>query len=161
VQRATLTSCSRSARRCPQDFRTELTVPECAAAVAKGVERAAENIRFDERLADACFQDREQFCGDLVPGSARVIRCLQARLRRVGFDLVWFGSNIVFVVFVLVVNPGSVAKRRLSPSACQVGQEQALAARAGNFGLPTRDALLDHREDHREQHFVAAYLTSV
>eukprot|EP00798_Chlamydomonas_sp_ICE-L_P010076 gene10076-7973_t len=39
--------------------------------------RASKDIRFDEVLADACYTDREQYCNDVSPGSARVIRCLQ------------------------------------------------------------------------------------
>lgn len=62
---------------CLQDFRQELRVAECRTAVHKVMERASTDIRFDEPLADSCFKDREHFCPGVVPGSARVIRCLQ------------------------------------------------------------------------------------
>lgn len=38
--------------------------------------RAARDIRFDEVLATACYEDRNKYCQGVQPGSARVIRCL-------------------------------------------------------------------------------------
>ena len=35
--------------------------------VKKYQELAAENIRFDAPLADACFEDRQRFCGSVPP----------------------------------------------------------------------------------------------
>jgi Golgi apparatus protein 1 len=43
--------------------------------------RASRDIRFDEILANACQDDRKQYCNDVQPGSARVIRCLQEHRR--------------------------------------------------------------------------------
>ena len=43
------------------------------------MEYASSDIRFDVPLADACFEDRQTFCQNVAPGSARVIRCLQDR----------------------------------------------------------------------------------
>lgn len=45
----------------------------------KIMEYAASDIRFDVPLADACYEDRQDFCSGVPPGSARVIRCLQDR----------------------------------------------------------------------------------
>lgn len=56
---------------CLQDFRDELADEECRNAVHRVIQRAAEDIRFDEPLADACFQDRKQYC----PG-AHAVRLL-------------------------------------------------------------------------------------
>lgn len=39
--------------------------------------RASRDIRFDEILANACYEDRNKYCNTVQPGSARVIRCLQ------------------------------------------------------------------------------------
>lgn len=47
---------------CLQDFRDELSDEECRKSVHRVIQRAAEDIRFDEPLADACYQDRKQFC---------------------------------------------------------------------------------------------------
>ena len=45
----------------------------------KIMEYASSDIRFDVPLADACYEDRQEFCANVPPGSARVIRCLQDR----------------------------------------------------------------------------------
>ncbi|KAK9797745.1 hypothetical protein WJX73_005342 [Symbiochloris irregularis] len=62
---------------CLQDFREELQTPKCKQQVKKLTERASQDIRFDEPLADACYEDRARLCVGVQPGSARVIRCLQ------------------------------------------------------------------------------------
>lgn len=62
---------------CLQDFRDEIANPQCKARVTKTKELAASDIRFDIPLAEACYEDRRQFCAGIAPGSARVIRCLQ------------------------------------------------------------------------------------
>ena len=54
-------------------------MPACAARVQKIMEYASSDIRFDVPLAEACFEDRQEFCASVPPGSARVIRCLQDR----------------------------------------------------------------------------------
>lgn len=62
---------------CLQDYREEIENPSCKARVTKVKELAASDIRFDIPLAEACYDDRRQFCSGVPPGSARVIRCLQ------------------------------------------------------------------------------------
>ena len=47
---------------CLQDSRDMLLNPECADQVHKTMARASEDIRFNQMLADACLNDREQFC---------------------------------------------------------------------------------------------------
>ena len=59
--------------------RAEIQSQACAARVQKIMEYASSDIRFDVPLADACFEDRQEFCANVPPGSARVIRCLQDR----------------------------------------------------------------------------------
>mmetsp|Transcript_65397 Transcript_65397/g.206659 ORF Transcript_65397/g.206659 Transcript_65397/m.206659 type:complete len:905 (-) Transcript_65397:279-2993(-) len=62
---------------CLQDYRDEIVAPECQAATKKVTERASQDIRFDEPLADKCYDDRLRLCEGIPPGNARVIRCLQ------------------------------------------------------------------------------------
>jgi len=62
--------------------RDEIENPSCKARVTKVKELAASDIRFDIPLAEACYDDRRQFCSGVPPGSARVIRCLQDRYDR-------------------------------------------------------------------------------
>lgn len=59
--------------------REEISDPGCKARVLKVMEYAASDIRFDVPLAEACYEDRQDFCASVPPGSARVIRCLQDR----------------------------------------------------------------------------------
>lgn len=90
--------------RCLQDYVEELTNPTCKQQVRKYQELAAEDIRFDVPLADACYQDRQSYCSNVPPGSARVIRCLMkmreklsSTCRAVLFDEeVRFSQNIDF-----------------------------------------------------------------
>lgn len=63
---------------CLQDFREELTVPACTAAVRASIARASSDIRADPPFATACAADRAKLCGSVPPGSAAVIRCLAA-----------------------------------------------------------------------------------
>lgn len=62
---------------CLVDHQEELQVQECRDAVHRVVKRASQDLRFDENLAQACYDDKESHCKDIDPGSARVIRCLQ------------------------------------------------------------------------------------
>ncbi|GFH10065.1 uncharacterized protein HaLaN_05313 [Haematococcus lacustris] len=72
--------------------------------VLKYQELAAEDIRFNSPLATACSKDRQAYCANVPPGSARVIRCLMkargrlsAHCKAVLFDEeVRFSSNIDF-----------------------------------------------------------------
>lgn len=59
--------------------RDEISDPACKSRVTKVKEVAASDIRFDIPLAEACYSDRQTFCANVQPGSARVIRCLQNR----------------------------------------------------------------------------------
>ncbi len=56
---------------CLQDFRAEIAGPKCKDQVHKVIARAAQDIRMDEPLADACFEDRQQLCEDEPPVSLR------------------------------------------------------------------------------------------
>ena len=58
--------------QCLQDFRDELMVPACKTQVKKLNERASQDIRFDEPLADACYEDRARLCQGVQPVSALV-----------------------------------------------------------------------------------------
>ncbi|KAG1658887.1 hypothetical protein FOA52_000675 [Chlamydomonas sp. UWO 241] len=61
---------------CLQDFYHELKDPKCREQVKKYLELAAEDVRFDLPLADACYQDRRKLCPNVPAGSASVIRCM-------------------------------------------------------------------------------------
>ncbi|GFR44890.1 hypothetical protein Agub_g6234 [Astrephomene gubernaculifera] len=61
---------------CLQDYSGEIKNGECKAQVKKYLQLASQDIRFDVPLAEACFEDRQKFCANVPPGSARVIRCL-------------------------------------------------------------------------------------
>ena len=47
---------------CLQDFRDTLMSMQCREQVHQVMARASEDMRFNQMLADACFNDREQFC---------------------------------------------------------------------------------------------------
>ncbi|MEW5311456.1 MAG: hypothetical protein WDW38_003170 [Sanguina aurantia] len=90
--------------RCLQDYTSEIKNVACKQQVIKYQQLAAEDIRFDAPLADACFADRQKLCAAVPPGSARVIRCLTTQrdklspsCRAVMFDEeVRFSVNIDF-----------------------------------------------------------------
>lgn len=71
---------------CLQDYRDELMQPACKTAVHKVTERAAEDIRMDRPLADACYEDRKTLCEGVAPGSARVLRCLQDKRTQLTYE---------------------------------------------------------------------------
>ena len=50
-----------------QDYRDELATPACKAQVHKLSERASQDVRFDEPLADACYEDRNKLCDGVQP----------------------------------------------------------------------------------------------
>ena len=56
---------------CEQDYRDELATPECKSQVHKLSERASQDVRFDEPLADACYEDRNKLCDGVQPASGR------------------------------------------------------------------------------------------
>lgn len=62
--------------------RHDLKTPECQQRVKEIMELASRDIRAAVPLQHACSADREKFCASVQPGSARVIRCLQARWAR-------------------------------------------------------------------------------
>mgnify|MGYP001807030219 CR=1 FL=1 len=45
----------------------EITSPSCRSMVRKYKELAAEDIRFDVPLAEACFEDRQRLCATVPP----------------------------------------------------------------------------------------------
>ena len=51
----------------PQDYRDELATPACRSQVHVLTQRAAQDVRFDEPLADACFEDRARLCDGVQP----------------------------------------------------------------------------------------------
>lgn len=55
--------------RAEQDYRDELATPECKSQVHKLSERGSQDIRFDEPLADACYEDRNKLCDGVQPVS--------------------------------------------------------------------------------------------
>lgn len=56
---------------CLQQYKEELKSDKCKAEVHRRMSRAARDIRFDEVLANACYDDRAKFCNDVQPVSAR------------------------------------------------------------------------------------------
>eukprot|EP00882_Tetradesmus_deserticola_P009845 GHRQ01010403.1.p1 GENE.GHRQ01010403.1~~GHRQ01010403.1.p1 ORF type:complete len:576 (+),score=223.19 GHRQ01010403.1:287-2014(+) len=66
---------------CLQDNLAQGLIPDgaCKNMVYEYQQLAAQDIRFDVPLADACHDDRQKLCGNVPPGSARVIRCLQTQ----------------------------------------------------------------------------------
>ncbi|CAI5529290.1 unnamed protein product, partial [Closterium sp. Naga37s-1] len=62
---------------CLQDYKEELKDPRCRQQVHRLTKRAAEDIRFDHPLHDACQPDQEKLCKDVPSGHARVFSCLQ------------------------------------------------------------------------------------
>ncbi|EFJ50582.1 hypothetical protein VOLCADRAFT_103797 [Volvox carteri f. nagariensis] len=89
---------------CLQDYADEIKNAQCKSQVKKYLQLASQDIRFDVPLAEACFEDRQKFCADVPPGSARVIRCLSNNRERLSpvcratlFDEeVRFSENIDF-----------------------------------------------------------------
>ncbi|GLI58992.1 hypothetical protein VaNZ11_000814 [Volvox africanus] len=89
---------------CLQDYSAEIKNSQCKAQVKKYLQLASQDIRFDVPLAEACYEDRQKFCADVPPGSARVIRCLSTNRDRLSpvcratlFDEeVRFSENIDF-----------------------------------------------------------------
>eukprot|EP00878_Enallax_costatus_P020866 GHUV01022075.1.p1 GENE.GHUV01022075.1~~GHUV01022075.1.p1 ORF type:complete len:715 (+),score=210.45 GHUV01022075.1:1362-3506(+) len=62
---------------CLQDSVDRIQPGPCRSMVFEYQKLAAQDIRFDVPLADACHKDRQKLCANVPPGSARVIRCLQ------------------------------------------------------------------------------------
>jgi hypothetical protein len=71
---------------CLQDYKAELSNEQCKASVHTLTERAAQDIRMDRPLADACYEDRKRLCEAVSPGSARVLRCLQDSREQLSYE---------------------------------------------------------------------------
>jgi len=71
---------------CLQDYKEELSNDQCKTSVHKLTERAAQDIRMDRPLADACYEDRKRLCEAVSPGSARVLRCLQDSREQLSYE---------------------------------------------------------------------------
>ena len=52
---------------CLQDYREELLDTQCKIQVHKLTQRASQDIRMDEPLADACYEDRSRLCVGVQP----------------------------------------------------------------------------------------------
>lgn len=50
---------------CLQDYSAEIKTSECKKQVKKYVQLAAQDIRFDVPLAEACFDDRQKLCANV------------------------------------------------------------------------------------------------
>jgi Golgi apparatus protein 1 len=59
----------KSALNCLQQFKDELKSDKCKAEVHRRMQRASRDVRFDEVLATACFEDRTKYCVDVQPVS--------------------------------------------------------------------------------------------
>lgn len=55
-----------------QDFREDIADEACRAQVHRYQELAAQDIRFNPTLADACYKDRTDLCAHVPPVSAGV-----------------------------------------------------------------------------------------
>jgi Golgi apparatus protein 1 len=71
---------------CLQDYKDELSTPACQKRVHKLTVRASQDIRMDEPLWDACFDDRAQLCPDVPSGSSRILRCLQDQREKLSYE---------------------------------------------------------------------------
>eukprot|EP00951_Prasinocladus_malaysianus_P013425 scaffold101517_cov39-Prasinocladus_malaysianus.AAC.1 len=71
---------------CLMDYRDEILRPDCKARVENLIALAAEDIRFNVPLADACYEDRQSLCAHILPGSAGVIRCLQDGREQLSYE---------------------------------------------------------------------------
>lgn len=60
-----------------QDFRDSIKDDACRAQVHKYQELAAQDIRFNPSLADACFEDRTTLCANVPPVRPAAARSLQ------------------------------------------------------------------------------------
>lgn len=62
-----------STTRCLQDYIEEISNPQCRDMVQRYKQLAAEDIRFDVPLADACASDRKSLCANIPP--VRIAAC--------------------------------------------------------------------------------------
>ena len=53
--------------QCLQDYRDELQDEACKSQVHMLTKRASQDIRMDEPLADACYEDRARLCDGVQP----------------------------------------------------------------------------------------------
>lgn len=52
---------------CLQDYSGEIKNAECKSQVKKYLQLAAQDIRFDVPLAEACYEDRQKYCANVPP----------------------------------------------------------------------------------------------
>lgn len=52
---------------------------DCKQQLKAQIFQQRENIDYDPKLKEACSMDIKKFCGDLQPGNAQVLECLQAQ----------------------------------------------------------------------------------
>lgn len=65
--------------QCLQDLKDELQQPQCKEEVHTLGKRASQDIRFDEPLADACYEDRARLCEGVQPVSRFLLLSRSAR----------------------------------------------------------------------------------
>ena len=54
---------------CLQQFREDIKSEACKNEVHRRMQRASRDVRFDDVLADACADDRAQYCNEVSPVS--------------------------------------------------------------------------------------------
>lgn len=62
---------------CLETKRAKIRDERCREEVHRQLAREAEDLRFDHELAQACHGDVRKHCNATIPGSARVITCLE------------------------------------------------------------------------------------
>ncbi len=72
-------ACATHKPGCVQNKRTKIKSPRCREEVARQMERASQDIRFDHTLAQQCYADREKYCSGVQPvGGTLTPRTMQA-----------------------------------------------------------------------------------
>ena len=66
--------------QCLQDYKDELQQPACKEQVHVLTKQASQDIRFDEPLADACFEDRTRLCDGVQAVGAPPLVILSCRI---------------------------------------------------------------------------------
>jgi hypothetical protein len=77
----------------PQTFKEELKSSACRDKVHRKVMRAARDIRFDDVLANACQEDRKNFCNDVQPVGAGAPRGAWGRAWEPGCEMFCIGRG--------------------------------------------------------------------
>jgi hypothetical protein len=129
---------------CLQDYKEELSNDQCKASVHKLTERAAEDIRMNRPLADACYEDRKRLCEAVSPGSARVLRCLQDSREQLSYECrATLFDQEVQPAAALATSDGSMApqlRARRLPAAVYVSTQwqltEGMCCGEGRAGAP-------------------------